>query len=310
MSTRLLLKRCFSAVVLALLSLTVYFQAWTAVRLVSDVLIERVLSLVRVSAPNVNDVVVPARERGLEPVVSEPSVLPLTVPAVAGLEPERAVPSALAWPVCDGVRVFIVTQSADPTWSAAALQVEGEARPRTLRAGARVRDQRVAFIGFNPKQQVPSVWLEGGHGACQVPLVRSPELAAASGGALSGASAPPVAPSDVADRIRKTNDAEFDVDASLVEQVIENPAQFLRVRVVPERLNGETLGLKLLGVRPNSVLALLGVRNGDRLESINGFPLGTPETALLAYARLRTASRLVVKLDRGGQPIELALTIR
>lgn len=303
-STRLLLKRCFSAILLALLSLTVYFQAWTAVRLVSDVVIERVLSLVRVSAPKANDADEPTREAAYEPAGSGPAVFPLTVPAIAeaALDPELAVTNALTWPVCDGVRVFIVTESGDPTWSAAALQVEGEARPRTFRAGARVRDRRVAFIGFNPKQQVPSVWLEGGRGACQAPLVRASVTAASSDEALSRASVPAVGPSGIADKIRKTSDTDFEVDATLVE--------LIRVRVVPERLNGETLGLKLLDIRPNSVLGLLGIKNGDRLESINGFSVGTPETALQTYARLRTASRLVVKLDRGGEPIELALTIR
>jgi general secretion pathway protein C len=77
------------------------------------------------------------------------------------------------------------------------------------------------------------------------------------------------------------------------------------VRVVPEARAGAVVGLRLFGVKPGSLLDTLGIRNGDRLETINGFRVANPEQALIAYARLRSASRLVVHVERRGVPVEL-----
>jgi general secretion pathway protein C len=90
----------------------------------------------------------------------------------------------------------------------------------------------------------------------------------------------------------------------------EAPTPITRnVRVVPEQQNGAIIGLRLFGIRPGSLLAAIGLKSGDRLESINGFNVATPEEALEAYARLRTAERLNVRLNRGGRPVELTLNI-
>jgi len=79
--------------------------------------------------------------------------------------------------------------------------------------------------------------------------------------------------------------------------------------VVPEQQDGAIVGVRLFGIRPGSLLATLGLQSGDRLESINGLSVASPEEALEAYARLRTAERLNVRLSRSGKPVELTLNI-
>jgi hypothetical protein len=81
------------------------------------------------------------------------------------------------------------------------------------------------------------------------------------------------------------------------------------VRLVPEQRAGEVIGIRLFGIRPGNLLALFGIQNGDRLESINGFGLGTPARALEAYGHLRLAKRLDVHLVRAGAPLDLTLNI-
>jgi general secretion pathway protein C len=46
------------------------------------------------------------------------------------------------------------------------------------------------------------------------------------------------------------------------------------------------------------------------LETINGFNMASPEKALEAYARLRTASNLNVKVNRRGQPMSIDFRIK
>ena len=66
----------------------------------------------------------------------------------------------------------------------------------------------------------------------------------------------------------------------------------------------------MFGVRPDTLLGTLGMENGDRLQTINGFDMASPEKALEAYARLRQADKLTVQVNRRGQNINLDYNIK
>jgi general secretion pathway protein C len=78
-----------------------------------------------------------------------------------------------------------------------------------------------------------------------------------------------------------------------------------QARLVPEQENGKVVGIRLFGLRPETPLGMLGFENGDRLETINGFQMSSPDKALEAYARLRTASHLVVEVNRHGEALRI-----
>ncbi len=52
------------------------------------------------------------------------------------------------------------------------------------------------------------------------------------------------------------------------------------------------------------------MENGDRLQTINGVDMTSPEKALEAYARLRTADQLVVQVNRRGSNMNLYYNIK
>ena len=66
----------------------------------------------------------------------------------------------------------------------------------------------------------------------------------------------------------------------------------------------------MMGIRDDSLLGVLGMKNGDRLQTINGFDMSSPEKALEAYARLRTADKLTVQVNRGGKNMNLDYNIK
>jgi len=110
--------------------------------------------------------------------------------------------------------------------------------------------------------------------------------------------------------IQRLSDAEARVERAVIETTLADPTSLMRsVRVVPDKQGGQIVGLKLLGIRPGSLLGSVGLQSGDRLESVNGFSMNSPEKALQAYAQLRTAQRLNVQLSRRGRPVELTLNI-
>jgi general secretion pathway protein C len=106
--------------------------------------------------------------------------------------------------------------------------------------------------------------------------------------------------------IVRESDTEFLIDHRVVDLVLEEQSSLRpQVRFVPERENGRTVGIRLFTVRPDTLLGMLGFRGGDRLESINGFELSTPERAVTAYDRLRSADTVEVRLKRDGSHVTL-----
>jgi general secretion pathway protein C len=82
------------------------------------------------------------------------------------------------------------------------------------------------------------------------------------------------------------------------------------MRIVPDYQNGKHEGIKLFGIRPCSLFACVGLRNGDIVHTINGLGLTAPGRALEASEKLRSASRFVLDLTRRGQPLSLRITLR
>jgi general secretion pathway protein C len=118
-------------------------------------------------------------------------------------------------------------------------------------------------------------------------------------------------PAEISDKIQKVSETEFNVDRSVIDNVLENQAQLMRsARIVPEQKDGKTVGIRLFGIRQDTLLGTLGMQNGDRLEKINGFDMASPEKALEAYARLRTATSLTVNLTRRGKPLTIEYQIK
>lgn len=240
-------------------------------------------------------------------------------------EKELTFDDPLTVPDCPGVTVFIVTESEDPLWSFAAVQGQGDSGPRLRRVGDPIGDMKVAYIGYNPATAQPTIWLEGST-LCQAPLFSESEKVkpepgtAASPPDKGGEKEPPEDKSkgggsaidpEIKSKIKQISETEFEIDRSAVEKILEDQAQLMRsARIVPEQKDGKTIGVRLFGVRPDTLLGTLGLKNGDRLEQINGYDMGSPEKALEAYARLRTAENLKIKLNRRGQSTTIDFKIK
>jgi hypothetical protein len=98
--------------------------------------------------------------------------------------------------------------------------------------------------------------------------------------------------------IVEVSPAEFLITRDVVDGALEEVAAVMpNRRITPEDGRNEVVAA---GIRPNMLLARLGLRNGDIVRSVNHIDLGSPEAALEAYARLRGASDLLVEIRRGG----------
>lgn len=284
------LKRNFVGIALALIATVAYFQARSATQVLGISLSRRpTVGRARATAPEQSSTTVrksgqAVLERNPFDSVTGPFVDTPPPRLVGASNAPGSITDPLSSPSCQGVEVLIVTESSDPWWSLATLRESGESRARLRRVGDGIAGRQVAFIGYNPKQQAPSVWMEGGGTLCQATLFRPSVMAAITPAA---AAAPP-----------------------RVDRRREDPlASFGSLRFVPARQDGRLIGLRLFGIRPGSLLSTLGLQNGDRLETINGMEIASPQKAVEAYARLSTAKRLSVRLVRLGRPVQIDLNI-
>lgn len=179
------------------------------------------------------------------------------------------------------------------------------------------------FIGFNPAVRSPAVWLVSESKLCQA-LVFGKKTAAGST-TISAKQAKPAAgghgkrvrsrqkprlPSVIAKGIQRVGPTEYVIARSAVDAILENHSLLARsVRVKPKQAKTGTV-LVLSRVRKGSLLSRIGLKRGDAIEALNGFSLASPEKALQAFARLRTASNLWLRLRRGEKPITIEYRIQ
>jgi general secretion pathway protein C len=214
-------------------------------------------------------------------------------------------------PPCDGVDVDAIVASDDADWSLAAFGGEGKKESHLVRRGAEVSGRKVEFIGWD------RVWLSSEAGLCQAqlfaPKKEPPKPTIAAPAVVS--TKPPRGAKALDPDLRKgivaISPTEFNIDRSVVDRILENQAELMKqARIIPVQENGRVVGVRMLGIRPDTLLGVLGMQNNDRLQTINGFEVANPEKALEAYARLRTADKLTIQVNRGGKDMNLDYNIR
>jgi general secretion pathway protein C len=213
-------------------------------------------------------------------------------------------------PDCAFGRVVLISESDDPEWSFAAIE-DNSGSSHLRRRGDEVNDHTVQFVAWD------RVWLASSGQRCQLKLGEKKAAKAApkkvgssKRSARSSRRSRQIDPA-MAAKIHKVSDTEFNVERSVVDDILENQAQLMRsARIVPEKDGDKVVGIRMFGIRQGTLLNHLGMQNGDRLESINGFPMSDPQKALEAYGRLRTASSLKVQINRKGSPMTLDFNIQ
>lgn len=225
-------------------------------------------------------------------------------------------------PDCDVAKVMLIVASDDPQWSFAAL-VGSDGKSQLRRQGDEIGGHTVYFIGdlrteeqrHNGRREIfDRVWLNAASGGrCQLRIGgKAPAKQAAP--VVPAAKKPPVksgVPSEIADKIHKISDNEFNVERSVIDNILENQAELMKsARIVPEKEGDKMVGIRLFGIRPESLLGTLGLENGDRLGAINGFEMSDPQKALEAYAKLKTADHLTVSVNRHGKPMNIDFNIK
>ena len=158
------------------------------------------------------------------------------------------------------------------------------------------------------------VWLSNDTVLCQLRMFQrpappgAPSVKPAAGKTPSGSDA---LTNEIAKGIQRVSATEFKIERGAVDRILENAVTLMsQVRLLPDKDGDRSVGIRLFNVKSDSLLGILGMENGDRLQTINGLDITDPEKALEALGRLRLADHLTVSVNRKGLNTNLDYAIQ
>lgn len=96
--------------------------------------------------------------------------------------------------------------------------------------------------------------------------------------------------------VKQTSESEFQVDTAEIERVQRNINEVMtQARVVP---SFDTKGYRIMSIVPGSIYQKIGLQNGDVIQKINGYDIGTPDKAFEVYQKLQGSKTITVQIDR------------
>jgi len=111
--------------------------------------------------------------------------------------------------------------------------------------------------------------------------------------------------------IRDISPNEKDIDASLIQYLVENKHMLMQSgRVLPNVEGDQINGFKVYGIRKTSLWGKLGIHNGDVITSVNGSPMDGPDKAYDAFATLGGSNLMTVEVMRHGKPETFTFNIK
>lgn len=83
-----------------------------------------------------------------------------------------------------------------------------------------------------------------------------------------------------------------------------------KAKIEPYVRNGRTEGLKITGLQDTPLTALLGLKNGDVVQSVNGQTLTSKQKAFQVLQKAKMQSKLQIQLLRDGKAKELSFDLQ
>ena len=202
--------------------------------------------------------------------------------------------------------IMFAPPPANPKWSVAIIRDDDAKSAGPYNVGSTIRDATIEDI------EEDKVYLDFGNGKHEyLDLLDRPAPAAnPSAPVASNTPADPLT-AELDKGIKKLGEHNYEVQRGTVDALLGNMGALAKgARIVPETKDGKPAGFRLFSIRPDGPFAKIGLQNGDVVSAINGLEMNSPDQALLAYTKLKTANHLSVAIERNGQKITKDYNIR
>ena len=105
------------------------------------------------------------------------------------------------------------------------------------------------------------------------------------------------------ERKSASNSRNITIKRSQIDTALQDVNTLMKqVRIQPHFQNGKPDGLRLTGVRPNSIFYKMGLKSGDIIIGVDGKNIESVDDALKFYQSLQSASKVQLQLKRRGRP--------
>ena len=92
------------------------------------------------------------------------------------------------------------------------------------------------------------------------------------------------------------------VRRSQMESAVKDVNNLMKqIRIQPNFRNGQPDGLRLTGIRPNSIFYNMGLKSGDVLTGVNGKHIESVDDVFKLYQNIQSSSRVQLQIKRRGQ---------
>lgn len=117
-------------------------------------------------------------------------------------------------------------------------------------------------------------------------------------------------PAKEAGREEASGGGKIVIDQKEIDDALGNLDKLMtEIRIVPNFKGGQPAGMKVLSVKPGSVLAKLGIKRGDILEKVNGQDLDI-KTGMDLFGQMKDMKNFSLDVDRRGKKESLEYEIR
>ena len=90
---------------------------------------------------------------------------------------------------------------------------------------------------------------------------------------------------------------------SRIESAVKDVNTLMKqVRIRPHFRNGKPDGLRLTGIRPNSIFYNMGLKSGDIITGVNSNNIESVDDVLKLYQNLQSSSSVRLQIKRRGRP--------
>lgn len=114
---------------------------------------------------------------------------------------------------------------------------------------------------------------------------------------------PTPAPRDGQQAAGQHGEPAYEIARPRLTAALASPEHGPRCLFVPSEKHSVVVGLKVYGIRQDSLPAEVGMRNGDLILRVNGESLVDPTVALRIYDAVPNTSRFTVEVLRGDQSL-------
>lgn len=83
-----------------------------------------------------------------------------------------------------------------------------------------------------------------------------------------------------------------------------------QARVVPNMVDGKTMGYRIFNIIPDSIYTKIGIMNSDIVERVNGVDIKSPDTLYQLFQQIKSESRITLDLTRAGKKESIKIEIR